>query len=57
MYQTENYIKAIELIQSKKINLKPLMSAHFPFKDYIKAYEHIEKKKDKVLKVFIDVNQ
>ena len=57
MYQTEDYIKAIELIQSKKINLKPLMSTHFPFKDYIKAYEYIEKKKDKVLKVFIDVNQ
>ncbi|KKL09485.1 hypothetical protein LCGC14_2565380, partial [marine sediment metagenome] len=52
-----DYIKAIELIQSKKINLKPLMSTHFPFKDYIKAYEYIEKKKDKVLKVFIDVNQ
>ncbi|KKK43823.1 MAG: putative zinc-type alcohol dehydrogenase-like protein YjmD [Candidatus Lokiarchaeum sp. GC14_75] len=57
MYQTKDYIKAIELIQSKKINLKPLMSTHFPFKDYIKAYEYIEKKKDKVLKVFIDVNQ
>ncbi|KKN30649.1 hypothetical protein LCGC14_0831990, partial [marine sediment metagenome] len=30
MYQTKDYIKAIELIQSKKINLKPLMSTHFP---------------------------
>ena len=57
MYQTEDYIKAIELIKSKKINLKPLMSTHFPFKDYIKAYEYIEKKKDRVMKVFIDVNQ
>ena len=57
MYQTEDYRKAIELIQSKKINLKPLMSTHFPFMDYIKAYEYIEEKKDKVLKVFIDVNQ
>ncbi|KKN35925.1 hypothetical protein LCGC14_0778750 [marine sediment metagenome] len=57
MYQTEDYLKAIELIQSKKINLKPLMSTHFPFMDYIKAYEYIEEKKDKVLKVFIDVNQ
>ena len=57
MYQTEDYIKAIELVQSKKINLEPLMTKHFPFKDYLKAYEFIEKKKDKALKVFIDVNQ
>jgi len=57
MYQTKDYTKAIELVQSKKINLEPLMTKHFPFKDYLKAYEFIEEKKDKVLKVFIDVNK
>ena len=57
MYQTEDYNKAIELVQSKKINLQPLMTKHFPFKDYLKAYEFIEITKDKALKVFIDVNQ
>jgi L-iditol 2-dehydrogenase len=57
MYQTDDYIKAIELVSSKKINLEPLMTTHFPFEDYNKAYKFIEDKKDKVMKVFIDVNQ
>jgi len=57
MYQRNDYIKAIELVHSKKILLEPLMSTHFSFEDYIKAYKFIEDKKDKVMKVFIDVNQ
>ena len=57
MYQTSDYIKAIELIKSKKISLEPLMTTHFSFKDYDKAYKLIDDKKDKVMKVFIDVNQ
>ena len=57
MYQTSDYIKAIELVHSKKILLEPLMSTHFSFEDYNKAYKFIEDKKDKVMKVFIDVNQ
>ncbi len=57
MYQTNDFIKAIELVHSKKIDLKPLMTNHFPFEDYNKAYKFIEDKKDKVMKVFIDVNQ
>ena len=57
MYKKDDYIKAIELVNSKKINLDPLMTIHFPFDDYDKAYKFIEDKKDKVMKVFIDVNQ
>ncbi len=57
MYQTDDYIKAIELIHSKKISLEPLITTHFSFEDYNKAYKFIEDKKDKVMKVFIDVNQ
>jgi len=56
MYQTDDYNKAIELIDSGKINLEPLMTVHFPFKEYNKAYKYIDDKKDKVMKVFIDVN-
>lgn len=37
--------------------LKPLMTIHFPFEDYNKAYKFIKDKKDKVRKVLIDVNQ
>ncbi|MHA2180942.1 MAG: zinc-dependent alcohol dehydrogenase [Promethearchaeota archaeon] len=57
MYQRNDYIKAIELINSKKIILDPLMTTHFPFEDYNKAYKFIEDKKDKVMKVLIDVNK
>ena len=57
MYQTEDYIKSIELVNSNKLSLEPLMTIHFPFEDYSKAYKFIDDKKDKVLKVFIDVNQ
>jgi L-iditol 2-dehydrogenase len=57
MYQTEDYIKAIELVNANKIVLEPLMTIHFPFEDYSKAYKFIDDKKDKVMKVFIDVNK
>jgi len=57
MYQTNDYIKAIELVDNKKMILEPLMTMHFPFEDYDKAYKYIDDKKDKVMKVFIDVNK
>ena len=57
MYQTNDYKRAIELVDSGKIKLGPLMTIHFPFEDYNKAYKFIDDKKDKVMKVFIDVNQ
>ena len=56
MYQSEDYHKAIELVASGKLKLDPLMTTHFPFEEYIKAYKYIDDKKDKVMKVFIDVN-
>jgi L-iditol 2-dehydrogenase len=56
MYQSNDYNKAIELVDSGKIKLEPLMTVHFPFEDYNKAYKYIDDKKDKVMKVFIDVN-
>ena len=56
MYQFDDYLKAIELVVSEKIKLEPLMTLHFPFEEYNKAYRYIIDKKDKVMKVFIDVN-
>ena len=56
MYQSDDYLKAIELVDSGKIKLEPLMTVHFPFEEYSKAYKYIDDKKDKVMKVFIDVN-
>jgi len=56
MYQENDYKKAIELIETEKINLDPLISVHFNFKDYLKAYQYIEEKMDKVMKVIIDIH-
>lgn len=57
MYQEQDYITAIELIEQGKIKLKDLITNHFTFKDYLKAYEHIEAKKDQVMKVIIDIQE
>ena len=56
MYQTKEYLKAIELVHSGKIQLEPLMTKHFKFEDYDKAYQYIENEKDKAMKIFIDIN-
>ncbi|KKL28581.1 hypothetical protein LCGC14_2373690 [marine sediment metagenome] len=55
--EADDYIKAIELVNNKRMILEPLMTMHFPFEDYNKAYKYIDDKKDKVMKVFIDVNK
>ena len=55
MYQSDDYHKAIELVNLGKIKLGPLITVHFPFEEYSKAYKYIDDKKDKVMKVFIDV--
>ena len=55
MYQERDYNKAIELIEMDKIQLKPLITNHFAFKDYLNAYLFIEEKKDQVMKVIINV--
>jgi L-iditol 2-dehydrogenase len=55
MYKKEDYHTAIRLIRSGKVNLKPLMSKHFPFRDYGEAYKFIEQNRDRTMKVFIDL--
>ncbi len=57
MYQEKDFVKAIELIKLKRVKLEPLITDHFSFKDYIKAYEHIDLQKDQVMKVIISVHR
>lgn len=57
MYQTKDYLQAIELVHSGIVRLEPLMSKNFAFNDYDKAYQFIEEKRDRVMKVFIDINK
>ncbi|HIH36346.1 MAG TPA: alcohol dehydrogenase catalytic domain-containing protein [Methanocellales archaeon] len=57
MYQTCDYEQAMSLIAKGKVQLKPLMSDHFPFTKYLDAYKFIDEHKDKVMKVFIDIDK
>ena len=56
MYKQDDYIEAVRLIDEGLVKLEPLYSEHFNFYDYSKAYTLIENDRDKVMKVFIDVN-
>ena len=56
MYRHEDYVDAIRLVGEGKIQLKPLMSKHFDFKDYQQAYEYIDANREKTMKVLIDVD-
>lgn len=55
MYRHEDYEKAIELVNEKKIDLESLMSNTFPFREYQKAYEYIDQNREKAMKVLIDL--
>lgn len=56
MYRHEDYVEAIRLVSEGKIQLRPLMSKHFAFKDYLAAYEFIDNNREKTMKVLIDVD-
>ncbi|WP_070000734.1 zinc-dependent alcohol dehydrogenase [Cellulosilyticum sp. I15G10I2] len=56
MYRHEDYLEAIRLVEEGKIQLKPLMSKHFDFKDYPEAYHYIDNNHETTMKVLIDVD-
>jgi len=56
MYQKQDFHTAIELIDTGMVKLTPLISDHFAFRDYLKAYEYIETQKDRTMKVMIDIH-
>ncbi len=55
MYKHEDYEEAVAMIASGKINTEPLISKHFPFKEYLQAYKYIEEQGEKSMKVIIDL--
>lgn len=55
MYRNEDYIEAIALVRAGKVDLKPLISKHFAFKDYAEAYRYIDENRETTMKVIIDV--
>ena len=57
MYRHEDFVDAIRYVNEKKIQLKPLISKHFPVKEYMKAYEYIDNNRETTMKVIIDVDE
>lgn len=55
MYRHEDYLEAAALIAKGKIILDPLVSKHFPFDQYLEAYQFIGNHADKLMKVMIDL--
>ncbi|GHU68989.1 dehydrogenase [Clostridia bacterium] len=55
MYRHEDYVDAIALVGAGKIQLNPLMSRTFPFKEYLSAYQYIDAHREETMKVLIDV--
>ncbi len=55
MYRHEDYIAAVEMINSGRIVTAPLVTARFPFEEYTDAYRFIEKQGDKCMKVMIEL--
>ncbi|MCE5343378.1 MAG: alcohol dehydrogenase catalytic domain-containing protein [Eubacteriales bacterium] len=56
MYRHEDYVEAIALVNAGKIQLNPLMSKHFAFRDYLEAYHYIDANREETMKVLIDVH-
>lgn len=56
MYRHEDYVDAIRIVEDGKIKLKPLMSKHFAFEDYLAAYEYIDNNRETTMKVLVDVD-
>lgn len=57
MYRHEDYVEAIRLVSEGKVQLRPLMSRHFAFRDYLKAYQYIDENREMTMKVIIDVQE
>lgn len=55
MYKYEDYEKSVSLINNGLIHIDPLITKHFRFEDYEKAYHYIDRQGHKVMKVIIDL--
>lgn len=57
MYRNEDYLEAIELVRDHKVQLQPLVSKHFAFRDYAEAYHYIDANRETTMKVIINVQE
>ena len=56
MYQKRDYERAIELVAGGKLRLEPMITHHFPFKEYLSAYEAIEEAQGNSMKVIVTLD-
>ena len=57
MYRSEDYLTAMDLATQGKVQLKPLISKKFPFREYLEAYRYIDANRESTMKVLIDVQK
>jgi threonine dehydrogenase-like Zn-dependent dehydrogenase len=55
MYVHDDYVQAIELLESKKVRLAPLITNEFPLEKIAEAYSYIDAHRDDVQKVILKV--
>ena len=55
MYKHDDYLKAVELLAKGDVITEPLVTRHFPFEQYMAAYDFIDEQGDKSLKIMIDL--
>lgn len=57
MYRHEDYLTAVDYVSRGKINLKPLVTGHFPFEEYGDAYGYIDANRETSMKIIIDLDK
>ena len=55
--RSEDYEGAIRLVNEGRVQLAPLVSKHFAFKEYLEAYRYIDANRESTMKVIIDVDR
>lgn len=56
MYRHEDFEQAVAWLADGSIVTDPLVSGHFPFEDYERAYQFIEEQGDTSMKIIIDLD-
>lgn len=55
MYKKEDFTEAVELVAGGQVVLEPMYSEHFPFEQFLDAYNFIDAQGEKSMKVFVDL--
>ncbi len=55
MYRHEDYLTAIQMVSEGRVQLRPLMTKTFSFRQYQEAYQYIDAHRETTMKVLINV--